>query len=283
MHLQNLADEAALNGAHLGPQGDPSTYLDFVKVSAAKQYGPLKHLKVGGKWASGSDFSVSVSGDVPLTILAALPGFPNTVAVAVEATVRISEPQKVYKAPKVSELDPHADDYNRISVYCFNPAERNDPQTHGRTHMTEIADNAGNKYKYKMPECGADETLSYKLYNLRNGLADPGLRNSPSAETYEYYTDTVTENGVEHYNLSQPILETVLCDKFRDCKPESEGGIIPEGANRTPEQNDKACEKGKYMYYGWEDRPPNTGSDRDYNDIRIVIECPLTSRSANGR
>jgi hypothetical protein len=30
------------------------------------------------------------------------------------------------------------------------------------------------------------------------------------------------------------------------------------------------------MYYGWEDRPPfpNSGSDKDYDDIRIVVSCP---------
>jgi hypothetical protein len=31
------------------------------------------------------------------------------------------------------------------------------------------------------------------------------------------------------------------------------------------------------MYYGWEDRPPGLGwTDRDYNDIRVVIECPVS-------
>ena len=51
------------------------------------------------------------------------------------------------------------------------------------------------------------------------------------------------------------------------------------------------------MYYGWEDRPPgmpghqNTGgnwqhvawTDRDYDDIRIVIACPAWKRSASAR
>lgn len=272
-HMQDLADGTALNGAHLGPEGDPSAYLDFARTSAANDQ--LKKLKVAGKWTSATDFSVSISGDVPLTILAAVPGFPGTMPVAVEATVRVSKPQPVTKPPRVSDVDPHADDYNRISVYCFDYAMRDDPTTHGRTHMTAIADNAGGKYTYDMPQCESGQTLSYSLYNLREGLKDPKLRDNPKAEIYQYYTDTVTDdNGVQHYHLAEPMLETVLCDNFQQCKPQKQGGIIPEGAGRTPQQNDKACAEGKYMYYGWEDRPPSSGSDRDYNDIRIIIECP---------
>ena len=29
------------------------------------------------------------------------------------------------------------------------------------------------------------------------------------------------------------------------------------------------------MYFGWEDRPPGFGSsDRDYDDIRLIVSCP---------
>ncbi len=28
------------------------------------------------------------------------------------------------------------------------------------------------------------------------------------------------------------------------------------------------------MYYGWEDRPSVNGVGSDYNDIRVVVECP---------
>jgi len=51
--------------------------------------------------------------------------------------------------------------------------------------------------------------------------------------------------------------------------------VIPEGKNREPQKAKQSCQPGKFMYYGWEDRPPGLGwTDQDYNDIRIIIECP---------
>ena len=47
---------------------------------------------------------------------------------------------------------------------------------------------------------------------------------------------------------------------------------------RTPQQADQACSPGKYIYFGWEDRPPGYGwTDSDYDDIRVVVECPSTT------
>ncbi len=38
------------------------------------------------------------------------------------------------------------------------------------------------------------------------------------------------------------------------------------------------CLPGKYMYFGWEDRPPGYGwTDGDYDDIRVIVECPKVS------
>lgn len=74
----------------------------------------------------------------------------------------------------------------------------------------------------------------------------------------------------------------VTCEDRNACKPERQGGIIPQGTNRTPQRATTACAPGKFMYYGWEDRPPEGGgSDRDYNDIRIIIECPTVATTGN--
>jgi len=116
----------------------------------------------------------------------------------------------------------------------------------------------------------------------------------PAAQRFEYYTDTEIKNGSYDYDLGDwKVLETVLCDDVKECKPKSKGGIIPEGKNRTPVQAKGVCSPGKYIYYGWEDRPPGMSgpsddwtdiawTDRDYDDIRIVIGCP-TLETVNDR
>lgn len=276
--VQAQADAAALSGVHLGAAGDPSRYLQFVRVATTERYGAgewIDKLEVAGDWQSTTDFNVTVKGEVPVTILAAVPGFPKSVPVSVSATARMGEPTYVYKAPKVSQLDPEASDYNRIAVYCFDPEKRDDPKTHGRTKMTVIADNAGTKYTYTMPQCDPGQYMSYRLTNVRDMRATPARWDDPKAERYEYFTDTVITSGTEKYDLNKPILETVLCDSFAECKPRSQGGVIPEGKDRNPQTNKKSCSAGKFMYYGWEDRPPGSGwTDQDYDDIRIIIECP---------
>jgi hypothetical protein len=90
---------------------------------------------------------------------------------------------------------------------------------------------------------------------------------------------------VEQYDLGGwEILETVLCPSLEACRPQSEGGIIPEGRHRVPERVREACAPGKYMYYGWEDRPPGRGwTDRDYDDIRLIVGCPVIEYEGNKR
>ena len=42
------------------------------------------------------------------------------------------------------------------------------------------------------------------------------------------------------------------------------------------------CSESKSMYFGWEDRPPSAGgSDKDYNDIRILVSCPTLVKIAD--
>jgi hypothetical protein len=142
--------------------------------------------------------------------------------------------------------------------------------------MTVIADNGGTSYDFTMPRCAAGEVLSYHLLNVRGARTQPRLWDDPLRENYEYYTDTQLVEGVEQYDLDWEILETVLCDSLEDCVPQREGGVIPTGRNRVAQQNTQRCEPGKYMYYGWEDRPPGRGwTDRDFDDIRVIVGCPV--------
>jgi len=51
--------------------------------------------------------------------------------------------------------------------------------------------------------------------------------------------------------------------------------VLPIGRYRTPNREDRPCVPGKFMYFGWEDRPPGIGwSDEDYDDILFVMRCP---------
>lgn len=199
----------------------------------------------------------------------------RTADVIAEA-IAIAIPQLIYKEPHLTQLDPEAADYNRLSVYCFDAEAKDSGGSDGRSQMTVVADNGGTSYSFTMPRCEPGEVLSYKLENVRQARSDPDKWNDPNQQRYLYHSDTRIVDGVETYDLGgYDILETVLCDSLEVCTPVDQGGIIPTGKNRTPERATQSCVPGKLMYYGWEDRPPGLGwTDQDYDDIRVIIECP---------
>jgi hypothetical protein len=274
--LQSEVDAAALAAAAGGETSDDAQWVANVTTNANERFaGSLDNLEVEGSWIDAADFGVTARASVPVTFLRVLPGQADAIEVSVRAVARHKQPVLIYKPPVISQLDPDAADYNRIYVYCFDYEEGTNPRRGTRTQMTAIADNAGTHYDYVMPRCTADEVLSYRLHNVRNARTQPGLWDNPSATHYEHYTDTIIADHAESYNLGYSLVETVLCNSRSECKPKAQGGIIPEGAGRTPQRATSSCSSGKFFYYGWEDRPPELGgSDRDYNDIRIVIECP---------
>jgi hypothetical protein len=281
--LQAEVDAAALGGAAGGETSDDDDWVANVSTNAHERFaGSLNDVDVEGDWINAADFAVTASASVPVTLLGLLPGQPEAVSVSARAVARHKDPVLVYKPPVVSQLDPDAADYNRIYVYCFDHEEGSNPRSGTRTQMTAIADNAGTTYNYVMPQCAAEETLSYRLHNVRNARTQPGQWDNPAATHYEYYTDTIIVDNAESYNLGYSLVETVLCNNRNQCRPQSQGGIIREGPGRTPQRANLGCSAGKFFYYGWEDRPPEQGgSDRDYNDIRIVIECPEMTVEGN--
>jgi hypothetical protein len=94
---------------------------------------------------------------------------------------------------------------------------------------------------------------------------------------------------VEVFQPGLNVLETVLCDSIQQCTPGAPGHIIPRGKNRTPVRASQPCQPGKFMYFGWEDRPPGqpgasghwmdpAWTDRDFDDIVILMRCPRSGK-----
>lgn len=285
-YIQNEVDAAALYAVQLGPDADPMIRLASLKDNIEARFGSIegepgvKNVHITASWVSPVDLQVNVSAAIPNSMLNGLPGFSDYMTVNTTSVARIYEPRWVYKEPEVLYLEPEAGDYNRIYVYCFNPEEKDAPNK-GRTQMIPIADNGGTKYTFTMPRCEHNETLSYRLMNVRNSRTNKKNWDNPNVERYDHYSDTIRVAGREVYDFKGlEILETVYCHTLAECKPVNQGGILPSGKERNPQRATQPCRPGAYMYYGWEDRPPGLGwTDRDYDDIRIIVECPVIEAS----
>lgn len=299
VQMKNEVDKIALAIAAGGVNTADTALLNGFKANLTNAFsfnGDLANIDLSGEWVSLSDFQVTATLDMRTSIGSVLNNGPLNIGVT--STARYKGAAYRYQAPKVTQLDPEAWDYNRISVYCFDARKAAAANSNagggnggtggsssggsgdtapGRSQMTQIADNNGGKYTYTMPKCAAGEALSLKLWNVREAKYYKENPEKSRRAKYTYYTDTVIDGGVESYDLDGlRLVETVLCNTLAECTPRSKGGIIPEGKNRNPQVSTKACAPGKFRYYGFEDRPPeNGGSDRDYDDIRVIIECPV--------
>jgi hypothetical protein len=273
--FQDRADATALSIARQGPTGTDLSMLTHTMTTLPSAT-EATNVVVNGRWTSVNEYTVTVSGNLPLTVTQILPSAGSTMPVSAEAVARYKEATRQYKPPTMTLLDPEAGDYNRIYAYCFN-ADKKSGTGKGRSGETAIADNGGTTYSNPMPICGAGEAMSFRLFNVRGSRTTKGNWDNASVENYNYYTDT-TLKPQETYDLGGwAILETVLCNNLDECKGKDKGGIIPVGKNKNPPARATSpCLPGKFMYYGWEDRPPGRGdSDRDYDDIRVIIECPV--------
>jgi Flp pilus assembly protein TadG len=222
-----------------------------------------------------------------------------------------------YQPPESETLDPEAGDYNEIYVYCFD-TRGSGPASSRRSQMTLVANNMPSNQNIVQisggripanpprpppwPNCNQEgQTLSIRLRNIRHVKSNPVLWNNPNATIsnrrpgrpeHNYFTDTQLENWVERFDLQGfNILETQRCDSAAQCTPGSGQSIIPTGRNRanTRRRENRPCEPGKFMYFGFEDRPPGQSgangswldpawTDTDYDDIRIVMKCPNSGR-----
>lgn len=180
----------------------------------------------------------------------------------------------------------------------------------GRSDFTLISDNGGSSITPGMPTCKEGETISYMLFNSRNNRTNPQnwQKNHNNCGTsliqtskscYTWYTDTVIDaNGVEQHDGTSPHqLESVLCEDANCAVLTTPGTYIPanNSVDRIPQTVSAKCVPGKFMYFGWEDRPPQNqggngagdpypaghrdpGGDRDYDDIRLIVSCPQPAK-----
>ena len=296
--LQSAFDAAALAGVRQSALGDAGARLAAQNSLNANLSARLRAYPYTITTSNnGTNVRIATNGATMDTTFMALIGM-RTLNIVAKSTAISSTYYTVTSAkPVIAQLDIEAGDYNRMYVYCFDNNRRNQADR-GRSQMTAIADNAGTTYSFNMPVCKEKETMSYRLYNVRNARTKPWLWETALPGTliknnsadwadpwsnnasYNYYSDTENVSGVPtpRFENNVPILETVICDSLAQCKPTSQGGILPSGANRTPQQAQQACSPGKFMYFGWEDRPTGYGwTDSDYDDIRVVVECPKTS------
>lgn len=266
----------------------------------------VSDVTVTSDWVGGSVYNVNVSAQLATTLAAVLPISPRVMSITVRTSVKRVPAEWQWSLPTIRDLSYEAGDYNRISVYCYDESKKGEANKGRRMGtLTAISDNGGTDYsRAVMPTCTAGETLSYQLRNVRNSRTTPTNWDKPSAEHYLYFTDTtmdpntrvMTNNvsgGREATNgtmtltdlTAAPILETILCTTLLDCKGRALGGILPNNneRNRTPAVSTSPCADGKSMYFGWEDRPPTSAgaSDRDYDDIRILVSCPSLVKVAD--
>jgi hypothetical protein len=248
---------------------------------------------------------------------------------AEEVTVRTqaiaARPANVfYEPPQGTVLDNEAGDFNEMYAYCYDMAAMGTPESR-RTQMTLIANNmkpgdnivtiSGNRITANpatpmpWPDCSAKGlSLSFRLRNVRHAKNNSQLWNNPNATIngiqpgrpeHNFFTDTMITNGVETFNsATNAILETVLCDTADQCDPSKAGTRVPKGSNRfaTKSSNTAGCAPGKFVYFGFEDRPGVNGrsvttqgkgwlepgwTDFDYNDIAIRMKCPSSGKLAD--
>lgn len=300
---RQVADAAALLVANAETPAAAAQAISVAKAELAARLGPRSDLggyAVEGRWLDGANYRLTISTRVKTSLVGFLPGMPDELVVSTATTVNRIAPQYETVPPTMSQLSPEAADYNRVYFYCYStePARQKAPDG-GRREITPIADNAEPPSVYpleKMPKCLANEVPSYMLRNVRDARKQPSRWNEIGNNTYEYYTDVTIDPStrvqtfnLRGYNLGRktsvdltrtPILETIICDTEIKCRTaKSKGGDIPDRkTDRNPLTSTASCAEGKYMYYGWEDRP---GGDRDYDDIRLVISCPKQIKTAD--
>lgn len=219
---------------------------------------------------------------------------------------------KYTNSKKARDSDEGSSKTNQSGDLAFTKDMASRMNKNGRADFTLIADNGGSTISFSMPTCAEGEVVSYALFNSRNSRTSPAnwKKNYSSCGTslsqtgkacYQWFTDTKrSTDGTESYSTSPYQLETVLCDDPQ-CDTVTSGDVNgPNAATLVQSQTElknripikaKGCDAGKYMYLGWEDRPPQNqggqgkgdpypvgqsdpGGDRDYDDIRVVVHCP---------
>lgn len=244
---------------------------------------------------------------------------PDEVSLTTQATAA-RQLNVQYEPPERMLLDNEAWDYNEVYAYCYDNSTKTrvagTETLVGNNIMLGVDKNNGPDVTYKgktikkgatlknatdiitlskgkistvasdpitWPECTKQgQSLSFRLRNIREVKNDP--TKWANAAQHNHYTDTVISAGVEAFpGLKENMLENVRCDTLDKCDPSKSGSQVPKGKNRTPNKETQPCVPGKFMYFGWEDRPPTSGSDKDYDDITMVMKCPKAGILGDGK
>lgn len=327
--LQIAADAAALAAAQHVSDKTQVVSIESVALSygqlnlPANLAGAITAADVtAGKYSTAAGFSSGSSNPnavrVTLTRSAARSNrfssifgtyFYDTVAAT---AVAVKPEASNYEPPQSTNLDNEAGDYNEIYAYCYDYAGTGTPASR-RTQMSLISNNMGSGNIVSIssgvisvapaanptwPDCrGAGLSISFRQRNIRHAKSIPSLwqnpGNAPGRAEYNYYTDTRIAAGRENFDgLEASIVETVLCDTADQCDSRLPSFIGVKGRNRSPSVATDTCAPGKFMYFGWEDRPPGqagaSGSwtdpawtDKDYDDIRLLMKCPKGGQLGN--
>jgi len=280
--MQKAADAAAMQMVIADYKGRTIDLTQTFLANLATNV-PVEDVEISGQWLGPGLYRVDSAGLMPTTLASVFIPKMDVGVIAV-AEGRYTTNRTVIER---TNLSPEAADYNEIQAYCYNEArnERLGPLesefSDKRLPFVTIADNSPEGFRKPPQEfdilCGNGEQMSFYFKNVRLARNNPELRRT--GETWHHYSDTtIGLNGELQYNFHhRELLETILCGARSECTTQSEGGILPNGEQRgrTPAVNRERCEPGKFLFFGFEDRPPFAGgSDRDYDDIRIVINCP---------
>lgn len=244
---------------------------------------------------------------------------PDEISMGTQATAA-RQLNVQYEPPERLLLDNEAWDYNEIYAYCYDNATKSrvagTETLVGNNIMLGVDKYNGENVTYngktikkgatitkatdiitiskgkiskvatdpiQWPECTKQgQSLSFRLRNIREVKQYPDKW--ATAAQFNHYTDTVITAGVESFpSLTENLLENVRCDTLAKCDPSKSGSTVPKGKNRNPTRETQPCVPGKYMFFGWEDRPPSSGSDRDYDDITMVMKCPKAGILGDGK
>lgn len=285
--MQNAADSTALQAVMARQEGRQFD-IQQAFIGNFHHRAEIEGLSVSAEWIGSNRVRVTSDAVLPLTIGAVLRQSMDVGVTAIaEGLVETRSNEAHFEV-----LHPDAHDFNELFAYCYDPIEderlgplnAQNEDTEERDEFLKVADNDWLQ-QFNPPsairvDCLPHEEISYMMRNTRGANNNRSLRDSPSARVYEFFSDTTRDeenpDGFS-FNFGLDIVETILCRSLAECRPESEGGIIPDirQRDRTPERQEAFCRFGDYLYVGFEDRPPEWGgSDRDYDDLRFVISCP---------
>lgn len=306
---QSISDATTLLVAAGDNTNERAKALTLAEAQLRSQLGnQVEVLPIQPPVWTGANVKLTINTKMKTALVHLLPGMPKEILISVSTTVNRIEPNKVTEKPKVVQLTPSAADFNVIYSYCYSKDPKRQAETDkGRRGFVAIADNAApgtpqTNYSNNTPtECKADELQSYMLKNVKEGNSNPSKRTDKNQPNYEYFADTkdqdknsavltidVTGNQIAKNGnrtaidtKTNKMLETIICGTLNECKSKKDGGILPnlDSRGRTPGVATQGCLEGKYLYYGWEDR--SESSDKDYDDIRIVVSCPREIKVAD--